>query len=89
MSEGEISILQSLLSMDVLDYALIMFNKRAVSNDYIVWKQNWILKSEAKKTGHTQKLAINKKSTIFVLSLWNLAKIITSWGNHFHQVSWG
>ena len=36
MSEGEISILQSLLSIDVLDYALIVFNKRAFSNDYIV-----------------------------------------------------
>ena len=56
--------------------------------------QEWKLdldkvKSGAKKTGHFQKLAINKKSTIFVLSSWNLVKIITSWGNHFHQVSWG
>ena len=33
MSEGEISILQSLLSMDVLDYALIVSNKSAFSND--------------------------------------------------------
>ena len=30
-----------------------------------------------------------KKSTIFVLSSWNLVKMITSWGNHFHQFSWG
>ena len=36
MSDGEISILQSLLSMDVLDYALIVSNKSAFSNDYIV-----------------------------------------------------
>ena len=35
------------------------------------------------KTAHIQKLAINKKSTIFVQSFWNLVKIITSWDNHF------
>ena len=35
-----------------------------------------------------QKLAINRKSTFFVRSLWNLVKIINSWGNHFHKVSW-
>ena len=29
-----------------------------------------------------------KKSTIFVQSSWNFVKIITSWGNHFFQVSW-
>ena len=43
----------------------------------------------AKKTGHVQKLATNKKSTIFVQSLWNLVKMITSWGNYFHQLPWG
>ena len=48
-----------------------------------------LLKSEQKKTGHDQKLAINKKSTIFVQSLWNLVKMINSWGNYFHQGSWG
>ena len=40
------------------------------------------VKSEAKNTGHFQKLAINKKSTIFVLSSWNLVKMVTS----YHQV---
>ena len=43
------------------------------------------LKSEEKKTAHFQKLAINKKSTIFVLSSRNLDKIIPSRGNNFHQ----
>ena len=43
----------------------------------------------AKKTGHVQNLAKNKKSTIFVQYLWNLVKMITSRGNHFHQVSSG
>ena len=47
------------------------------------------LKSEAKKTGHFQKMAIIKKSMIFVLSSCNLGKMITSWVDHFHQVSWG
>ena len=42
-----------------------------------------------KKTGHTQKLAMNKKSMIFVLSSWNLVKMIASCGDHFHLVSWG
>ena len=49
--------------------------------------QGSILKSEAKKRD-TQKLAIDKKSSIFVLSSWNLVKVTTSWDDHFHQVSW-
>ena len=35
-----------------------------------------------------QKMAISKTSTFFVLSSWMLMKIINSWGNHFHKVSW-
>ena len=35
------------------------------------------------------KYAISEKSTIFVQFLWNFVKIITSWGNYFHQVLWG
>ena len=33
-------------------------------------------------------MTINKKSTIFFQSSWNLVKMITSWANYFHQVSW-
>ena len=40
------------------------------------------------KNIHIEKLAISKKSTFFDLSSWNLVKIITIWGYHFHQVSW-
>ena len=36
------------------------------------------VKSEQQKTAHIQKLAINKKSTIFVQSFWNLVKNINS-----------
>ena len=36
--------------------------------DYLHLGPLKVIKSEAKKTGHFQKLAINKKSTIFVLS---------------------
>ena len=43
----------------------------------------------AKKPRTLPKVDHYKKSTIFVQSLWNLVKIITLWGNHFHQVSWG
>ena len=41
-----------------------------------------------KKQEDFQKLSINKKSIIFVLSSWNLVKMINSWGDYFHQVSW-
>ena len=45
------------------------------------------VKSEQKKTGHVQKLAIDKKSTIINQSSWNLVKKIASSDNYFHQVS--
>ena len=32
-------------------------------------------------------MAISKKSTFFVLSLWNMVKMINSWGGYFQQVS--
>ena len=35
-----------------------------------------------------KKMAIGKKSQIFVQYLWKLVKMITSWANHFYQVSW-
>ena len=34
-------------------------------------------------------MATNKKSTIIVQSLFNLVKMIVSWGDYFHQVSLG
>ena len=46
-------------------------------------------KDWVKKRAHIQKLAFSEKSTFFAQSSWNLVKIITTWGNHFHQVSWG
>ena len=49
----------------------------------------YLIKSGEKKTEHFQKLAIHKKSTVFVLSIWNLVKMISSLDNYFHQVSWG
>ena len=33
-------------------------------------------------------MTISKKSTILVLSSWNLVRMINYWGN-FHQISWG
>ena len=42
-----------------------------------------------KKMRHDQKLAISKKSTFFVLSSWNLVKIISSSDDYFPKVSWG
>ena len=47
------------------------------------------VKSGSKKIRQVQKLAISKTSTFFVLSSWNLVKMIASWGDYFHQVSWG
>ena len=46
------------------------------------------LKTDLKKSAHSQKLAINESSTIFVVSSWNLVKISTSWVDDFNQVSW-
>ena len=48
-----------------------------------------MVKSETRKTGHFQKLAINKKSTILVLSSRIFVKMITSKNDYFHRVSWG
>ena len=38
------------------------------------------------KQGLSKKRGTSKS---FVQSSWNLVKIIISWANHFHQVSWG
>ena len=45
------------------------------------------VETDPKKTGQDQKLTIDKKSTIFELSLRNLVKRATSWVHHFDQVS--
>ena len=55
-----------------------------------IWKMNSYTspsKVWVKKTRHVKKLAVNKKSTFFILSSWNLVKIITSWLFPFHKVS--
>ena len=41
-----------------------------------------------KDTKTCSKLVSNKKSTIFVQSSWKFIKMISLWGNCFHQVSW-
>ena len=45
------------------------------------------IESESKKMRHVQKLAIDRKSTFFVQSQSNLAKIITSRRDFFYQAS--
>ena len=40
-------------------------------------------------SGLAKKVTISEKSTIFVLSWWNLVKISYSWGSHFDKVSSG
>ena len=55
----------------------------------IVYGFVFVCKVWGKKTAHFWKLAINKKSTFFVQSAWNLVKIFTLRDNHFHKVSWG
>ena len=59
----------------------------AKKSSNIVYVQK-IPKVWVKKSGHCQKLAFSKKSTIFIQSPWNLAKIIISLVNHFAKVSW-
>ena len=38
---------------------------------------------------HNKKLATNKESTFFALFSQNMVEMITTWGDDFHQVSWG
>ena len=38
---------------------------------------------------HKPSLTLHKKSTVFVLSLQNLLKMIRSGDGYFHKVSWG
>ena len=54
-----------------------MFHENRIKNvDFLLMPNFW-------------KLALIKKSTLFVLSLWNSVKMINSWCDFFHQVSWG
>ena len=52
----------------------------------------WILfknlEGDAWKIGHGSKVAVSKKSIIFVVSSWNFVKVIDSWVDHVDQVSW-
>ena len=41
------------------------------------------------KTGHVPNFANSKKSTFLVQSSLKLVKMMASWGNYFHKVSWG
>ena len=51
--------------------------------------QNFCCKVWGNKNETFSKLASNKKSTYLVLSSWKFIKMITSWGDYFHQVLWG
>ena len=52
------------------------------------WLDNNDVESVRANLGMAKKVTNSKKSTIFVLSSWNLVKITNSWGSHFDQVSW-
>ena len=41
-----------------------------------------------KKSGQDQKLTIDKKSTIFEQSTWNLIKMKNPWDGPFDKISW-
>ena len=45
------------------------------------------LEGEQEKSALAQKFAVCKKSTIFLLSSWNLLKIIISWLSEFARIS--
>ena len=64
------------------------------THSYMLWSSHcftniFLCKVWVKKRDNIQKLTISKKSEFFVQSSWNLVKMTTTWGNHFHQVSWG
>ena len=66
-------------------YFLHFFRPRTTSL-FVILEIFVNLKSK-EKTRHVQNISINKKSTIFVRSSWNLVEMIISWGNYFDQVS--
>ena len=47
-----------------------------------------VIETGPKKSENDQRLTINKKSTIFELSSWNLVKMASPWGGPFDQLSW-
>ena len=47
------------------------------------------LKSESKKRDMFKHWPLVKKSSIFVVFSWNFVKMISSWVDYFHQLSWG
>ena len=69
----------NLNSIFLLSNLTLYRGKLVVSFQYKIWN---------KKRAHIQKLPLIKNS-VFVQFSWNLVKILTSWGNHFNQVSWG
>ena len=81
---------QELIAKNILKRYSIKFLPKLFRN-HTLRKEGkvWAKKKQKKPTttGHVQKLAINKKSTFFVGSSWNLVKMITSWTDYFHQVS--
>jgi len=60
----------------VSSFKLIKKQNTSVGFDFSVFKRKDI-ESEEKKTRHVEKIAIDKRSKVFVLSLRNFVKIIT------------
>ena len=91
LSEFRIRLLRinsffSTLATDMLlEVVLVEGIVLEIDNKIMSFRKSY-LKSGSKKIRHVQKLTIDKKSTFFVQSSWNLVKIIKSWVNNFNQV---
>ena len=73
---------------DPLKWFIIDFDKLKLKKAiYQIILMN--LKSGSKQIRHIQNLTIFKKSTLLVLSSLNLVKMINTWSNFFHKISWG
>ena len=80
MASWEIPTVESILTKD--------------DDDMLGWKcaekddSHCILEGVRANLGMAKKVTIGKKSTIFVLSSWNLVKVTTSRASYFDQFSW-
>ena len=72
----------------IFNKKLIILRRSKIGRASLIKEDLMWIKVWTKNMRCIQKLAISKKSTIFVLFSWNFVKMITTWDDYFHQVSW-
>ena len=73
---------------EVVGAKMLFFQKKLANN--ILWSNGLFvtLLGGRSEVGKGSKLANDKKSTIFLQTLWNLVNVMFSWGGNIDQVSW-